>query len=60
MDKYDVPSYDEWLWLVDQEVQSIAGCSVHDLADASLRSWFDSGMTHKEAAEMALKYDGFN
>lgn len=46
-----------WLALVDRRVGRMVGLSLFDLADVTLRDWFDDGMSPREAAEEALAND---
>jgi hypothetical protein len=50
--------YEKWLQRVDSLCLSKVGCSVHDLEDAPLRDWFDSGRGPAAAAVAALKRSG--
>ena len=52
--------YLEWMKDVDDEVQSIAGVSVYDLADFPSRDWYDSGVAPEEAAEDVLADNGWD
>jgi hypothetical protein len=59
LDKTD-RSYIAWMNDVDDEVQSIAGVSVHDLPDFPSRAWFDAGVAPEEAAEDVLAEAGWD
>ena len=56
----DELTYEAWLNAVDDEVQAIAGISVHDLADFPSRDWYDSGVAPEEAAEDVLADNGWD
>ena len=51
--------YENWMRLVDEEVWSIAGCSVYDLPDFCSRDMFESGVSAEEAAREVLEEAGF-
>ena len=59
LDKTD-KMYLRWMEDVDDEVQSIAGVSVHDLPDFPSRDWFESGVAPAEAAEDVLAEAGWD
>lgn len=46
-----------WLRLVNAAVTRKAGVSLFDLADVTLRDWFDDGYTPNDAAREALSSD---
>lgn len=52
-------TFNQWMRAVDMEVESVAGVSVHDLADQPFYDWYDSGMTPEEAARETLIEEGF-
>ena len=51
--------FDKWMKSVDRAVETIAGLSVHDLADCCFRDWFEGGYTPGQAAREALANEGF-
>lgn len=52
-------TFREWMESVDRETQAIGGVSVDALADQPFRDWYDYEMGEVEAAETALKNEGF-
>lgn len=51
-------TFEQWMKAVDREVEAIIGLSVHDLADADFRSWFEDEMEPEEAAAYLLEAEG--
>ena len=51
-------TYDEWIKEVDRHIQKKTMMSYRDLPDQPYRRWFDSGMSAKEAADMAIERSG--
>ncbi|MCK5017073.1 MAG: hypothetical protein KAS32_08370 [Candidatus Peribacteraceae bacterium] len=52
--------FDTWMEQIDDEVWSIAGCSVHDLPDYAFRDAFDGGASPEEVAYDLLESEGFD
>jgi hypothetical protein len=48
-------TFEEWMRAVDQAVQMKVGLSVHDLADAPFRDWYDDGVSTTTAARRAIR-----
>lgn len=46
-----------WLYLTDRRVARRVGVSLFDLADVTLRDWYEDGLSPAEAAEEALASD---
>jgi len=52
--------FEKWMEKVDAVIgRLVGGLSHEDLADQTWRDWYNDGVTPKEAAEMALEYEGF-
>ena len=47
------PTYEQFEKECDRQVTNMAGLGIHDLADASWRDYFDTGMTPRAAIECA-------
>lgn len=52
-------SFEGWMRKVDRALEAKVFMGHRDLPDAPYRSWFDSGMSAKEAADMALERAGY-
>lgn len=48
-------TFEQWMDLVDFNVQQRTGMSVYDLPDRCYRDWYDDGATPKQAASRAVK-----
>ena len=46
--------FETWMQQVDELVQRAVGLSVHDLADAPWRDYFESELTPSQALEVAI------
>ena len=55
----DGHTFEEWMRLVDNEVVSISGLSVHDLADQPFWDMWNDGCPPSEAAHETLEEEGF-
>ncbi len=53
----DGVSFEDWMERVDASVGALVGISVHDLADCTLRDWYNAGMKPGAAALEALASD---
>lgn len=51
-------SFEEWMKLVDKQVEARIGLSVHDLEDCSFRDWYDEDMSSARAARLAMENAG--
>jgi hypothetical protein len=49
----------QWMKAVDRGVMARASVSVHDLADCTFWDWWHDDMDPDEAAQEALRNDGF-
>ena len=54
-----IPTFSQWMALVDKIVQAEVGCSVHDLTDQPFRDWYDDDIDPDEAAALALEDNGW-
>jgi len=52
-------TFEKWMEAVDQQVYTLSGVSVHDLADWPFRDAFDSGAFPEEVAVEILEAEGF-
>lgn len=52
--------FDEWMKLVDKEIDRIVSLSSGDLADQTYRDWFNDGYTPEAAAEECLENEGLH
>lgn len=52
-------SFQAWMRAVDSAVQAEVGLSVHDLADANFRDWYEDGVSPSEAAVDVLADNGW-
>jgi hypothetical protein len=52
-------TFEEWMKKVDVAVESIAGCSVHDLPDFCFRDAYDDGRNPASVARETLVEAGF-
>ena len=52
-------TFTEWLALVNDQLQAIAGLSRDDLPDQNWWGWWDKGLTPTEAANEALDNEDF-
>ncbi len=53
-------TFEQWMKQVDRIVGHISGVSVHDLADANFRDWYDDEMDPQEAANLVLEQNGWD
>jgi len=53
-------TFEQWMREVNRIVTHIAGVSVHDLADATFRDWYDDEYTPNEAANEVLEANGWD
>ena len=54
-----MPSFQEWMYLVDQCVYGIVGCSIYDLPDCPFMDWYKMEYPPEDAASEALEYAGW-
>lgn len=59
MDEED-NAFAEWMAEVDEVIVETVGLTSSDLPDCLWRDWFESGMSHKDAAAQALEDAGFS
>lgn len=48
-------TFEAWMEAVDEQVEALAGCSVHDLPDCPFRDWYDAGLSPRDAALRAIR-----
>ena len=51
-------SFEEWMKLVDRQVEAQTGMSVHDLEDCSFRDWYDENVSSARAVRLAMENAG--
>jgi hypothetical protein len=51
--------FQNWIKLVDQELENTCGLSSDDLADRPYRDQFEDGVTPADAATECLEYNDF-
>ena len=47
--------FEQWMEAVNDRVEALAGCSVHDLPDCLFADWFADGMSARDAARRAIR-----
>lgn len=53
-------TFAQWMKRVDSAIGAQCGLSSDDLSDVCYRDWYDSDVTPREAARMALEENGFD
>ena len=48
-------TFEQWMQLVDKEINNLTGLSSSDLVDCCYRDWYDDGVNPRAAARRAIK-----
>ena len=48
-------TFNEWERKLDQYIQHLIGCSLHDLIDVPLQEWYDDNIPIQQAAQWTIE-----